>query len=235
MCLDSCVAYTGPFSNLEECPQCRLGHYDPIVLENSNGRIKIPAQQFYTIPVSPQLQALYHSPESAHDMGHQRWRMYEMFNALDEDGHVLITSYEDIYQGSEYLEVCTRGEIQQKDIGLMFGIDGAQLYRDKKSDCWIYIWIVLELSEELCYKKKHVLPGGFIPGPNNPKEVESFLFPGFHHISALKKEGLKIWDALEKTVFESFIFYYLGAADGPGSIHFTGLIGHKGYHPCCLV
>ncbi|KAF8583614.1 hypothetical protein K439DRAFT_1647178 [Ramaria rubella] len=226
MCPDSCVAYTGPFSNLKECPQCGLGRYDPIVLENSNGRIKIPAQQFYTIPVGPQLQALYRSPESAHDMGHQRWHMYEMFNALDEDGHISITSYEDIYQGSEYLEACAQGEIQPRDIVLMFGIDGAQLYRDKKLDCWIYIWIVLELSEELHYKKKHVLPGGFIPRLNNPKEVELFLFLGFHHVSALQKEGLNIWDALEKTVFESFIFYYLGAADR--------LVGHKGYHPCCL-
>ncbi|KAF8573643.1 hypothetical protein K439DRAFT_1229992, partial [Ramaria rubella] len=33
MYLNLCVAYTRLFSNLEECPQCGLGRYDPIVLE----------------------------------------------------------------------------------------------------------------------------------------------------------------------------------------------------------
>jgi hypothetical protein len=68
-------------------------------------------------------------------------------------------------------------------------MDDAQLYRDKKSDCWIYIWILLDLAPDFHYKKQYVLPGGLIPGPNIPQHVESFL-PGLHHISALQNEGL---------------------------------------------
>ena len=79
----------------------------------------------------------------------------------------------------------------------MFSTDGPKLYRDKGSDCWIYIWVVMDLDPKIRYKKAHVIPGGFMPGPKNPKHLESFLFPGFHHIAAVQREGLRIWDASE--------------------------------------
>jgi hypothetical protein len=36
------------------------------------------------------------------------------------------------------------------------------------------------------------------------------------------------------TKFTSRPFLHLGGADGPGSVHFTGLVGHHGAFPCCL-
>ncbi|EMD38713.1 hypothetical protein CERSUDRAFT_48591, partial [Gelatoporia subvermispora B] len=58
MCIDSCVAYTGPFAALDRCPVCDKNRYDPIVLETSHGRIHKPRQRFYTIPLGPQIQTL---------------------------------------------------------------------------------------------------------------------------------------------------------------------------------
>lgn len=115
---------------------------------------------------------------------------------------------------------------------LMLSMDGAQLYEHKASDCWIYIWIIFDLSPELRYKKKYVLPSGFIPG--KPKIVDSFLFPGLHHLSALQHEGIKIWDASEDVVFQSKPFFALGTADGPGMTYLNGLVGHHGKHGCRL-
>ncbi|KAG1727849.1 hypothetical protein EDD22DRAFT_789241, partial [Suillus occidentalis] len=63
------------------------------------------------------------------------------------------------------------------------------------SDCWIYIWIIVDHSPDRHYKKQHVLPGGVIPGPNKPKYIQSFLYPGFHHLAAIQWEGPSIWDA----------------------------------------
>ncbi|KAI9442693.1 hypothetical protein H4582DRAFT_2073286 [Lactarius indigo] len=59
MCINSCLAYTGPFSGLESCPMCSEARYDQYRLEASSGRDKIPRQRFHTIPIGPQLQALY--------------------------------------------------------------------------------------------------------------------------------------------------------------------------------
>jgi hypothetical protein len=228
MCPNSCIAYTGPFSPLEQCPICEVSRYDP----DKPG--KQARQHFYTIPLGPQLQALWRTPQGAHSMRHRSRETDKITKNLDESGSGEIPIYSDIYHGHDYLAAVERGDIKTDDMVLMFATDGAQLYQDKQSDCWIYIWVIFDLPPELRYKKQHVIPGGFIPGPNNPKNSDSFHFPGFQHIAALQKEGLKIWDAERDRLFVSKIFLYLGCADGPGSVHFTGLVGHHGAYPCRL-
>ena len=64
MCINSCVAYTSPFAGLEACPLCSEARYDPFRLESSQGKEKVPWQEFHTILIGPQLQALYQDPES---------------------------------------------------------------------------------------------------------------------------------------------------------------------------
>lgn len=59
MCPNSCIAYTGPFEDLKECPMCRESRYDLVQLQLSHGRKKVPRQHFYTMPLGPQLQALW--------------------------------------------------------------------------------------------------------------------------------------------------------------------------------
>ncbi|KIJ09474.1 hypothetical protein PAXINDRAFT_87391 [Paxillus involutus ATCC 200175] len=51
----------------------------------------------------------------------------------------------------------------------------------------------------LRYKKKYVLLGVIIPGPNKPKNIDFFLFPSFHHIAALQHEGPPVWDVFQDT------------------------------------
>ena len=78
----------------------------------------------------------------------------------------------------DYIKAVSEEKIKSGDTILLFSLDGAQLYEHKQSDFWIYIWVILNLSPDKQYKKKHVLPGAFIPGPNKPKNIDSFLFPG---------------------------------------------------------
>jgi hypothetical protein len=68
MCPDSCLAFTGPYAALEICPLCDKSHWDQEKLRASNGHSKVVAQKFTTIPLGPQLQALYRDPDSAHNM-----------------------------------------------------------------------------------------------------------------------------------------------------------------------
>ena len=98
--------------------------------------------------------------------------------------------YNDVFSGDAYLDAIEASEINEHDTLLMFSIDGAQLYWDKKLECWIYIWILLELAPDERYKVWNILPGGIIPSPKGPEHLKSFLFPGLAHVSALQKEGL---------------------------------------------
>ena len=114
----------------------------------------------------------------------------------------------------------------------MFSIDGAQPHRNKDLDCWIYIWIILNLAPDQRYKIRNILPGGIIPGPNNPKHLDSFLFPGLAHASALQKEGLHIWDGHSEEEFISFIFILLILADAVAAAEVSGSVGHHGRRGC---
>ena len=104
----------------------------------------------------------------------------------------------------------------------------------KQSDYWIYIWVLLDRHPSTRYKKKHVLIGGVIPGPQKPKNIDSFLFPGLAHLSALMREGLPIWDASSGRLFRSTPFLAYVTADGPGLQFVNGLVGHSGRYGCRL-
>ncbi|KAF9441077.1 hypothetical protein P691DRAFT_792364 [Macrolepiota fuliginosa MF-IS2] len=134
-------------------------------------------QQFHMIPLGPQLQALCPTCE--------------------------LPVYEDIYYGYAYLKAVQEGSIASNDMVVMLSIDGAQLYESKQSDCWIYIWIILNLSPKIRYCQDHVLIGGIIPGPHKPENLDSFIYPGLYHLMALNNEPgkLQIWDANENLTY----------------------------------
>ena len=228
MCPNTCLAYVGPWSNLDQCPKCGEDRYD---LAKSTHRKKVGRQHFYTIPIGPQLQALWQSPESAEDMRYRRQRTEELLQKLeDNNGNILL--YDDIFCGQEYLNMALNGTIDNDDMFLMLSIDGAQLYKNKSSDTWIYIWLVADHSPDLRYKKTHVLCGGLITGPNPPKITDSFLFPGLHHLAAIQNAGLKIWDALNRRTFLSIVWLLMVCADSMGLAQLTGLVGHHGKYGC---
>jgi hypothetical protein len=229
MCPNTCIAYTGPFDNLTVCPKCEEPRYE-MALPRMEQR---PKRQFHTIPLGPQLQALWRSPETAQKMRHRSEETKKILMELGRNGNH-INEWQDIYHGTAYLDAVRAGNIKDNDMVLLISIDGAQLYQSKQSDCWIYIWVILDLPPDLRYKKRHVFPGGFIPGPNKPKNVDSFLFPGLHHVAALMKEGLGVWDAARDLIFLSRPFLHLGTADGPGMTYLNGLTGHSGAFGCRL-
>ena len=228
MCVNTCMAFTGPYKDSNVCDFCGEPRY-----EGAHGANK-PRRQFTTIPIGPVIQALYHSPSSAKEMKHRARRTAEIFEKLDENNGVL-DEWDDIYCGTDYLDAVDRGDIQDRDIVLQLSIDGAQLFRDKASECWIYIWIIHNLSPKLRYKKSYVIPGGFIPGPNKPEDEGSFLLPGLGHVSALQRDKLSIWDAdLQELVHECIVHLLLMTADGPIMADIMAHVGHSGRMACRL-
>jgi hypothetical protein len=65
MCKDTCVGFTGPLADCEQCPICGSDRYQTGTQE--------PLRQFITIPLGPVIQALYTSPDTAENM-HYRER-----------------------------------------------------------------------------------------------------------------------------------------------------------------
>ncbi|KDQ13164.1 hypothetical protein BOTBODRAFT_160772 [Botryobasidium botryosum FD-172 SS1] len=229
MCVNSCIGFTGPFAELDSCPECHESRYDPISLQASG--TKVSRQKFHTIPIGPSLQALWRSPESATSMKYRRENTRATLEAIRQSQGV-IDSYSDYIHGEEYLHAVQDGRISEYDMVLMLSVDGAQLYRSKQSDCWIFIWVILDLAPESRYKKRDVPPAAIVPGPNKPKVFDSFMFPTLAHLAALQKEGLPVWDASTDTKFISHPFFALATADSPAMVYLDGLVGHQGAQGC---
>lgn len=218
----TCVAFTGPFAELEQCPLCGESRY-----EDNSRKSRL---QFPTFPIGPMLQASRRHAKTASEMNYRR----DATEKLMEDllGNTLPTEFSDYLHGSEYAEAVGRGDIQPEDFVLLYTIDGAQLYRSKQSDCWIYLWVLLDLAPETRYKKEKVLVGGIIPGPDAPKNLDSFLYPGFHHLAALMHDGLSVWDAESDTKYISHPYLAMVTADGPAMAKVSGRTGHMGKKGC---
>ena len=60
--------------------------------------------------------------------------------------------YDDILCGQAYLEAVNNTPINEYDTMLMLSVDGARLYKNKKLECWIYVWIIIDLSPDKRYK-----------------------------------------------------------------------------------
>ena len=117
----------------------------------------------------------------------------------------------------------------------MLSMDGAQLYQSKKSDCWIYIWILVDLGPDKCYKIQNILLGGVIPSPESIKDFDSFLFPGLAHVSTLQCKGLPLWDACSQQCAIAFLFLLLVLADVVVMAQLSGSVGHHGWKGCWLL
>ena len=234
MCIGGCVGYTGPFADLENCPDCGEPRFDQKKLEESNGLNKVPQKVFTTFPVGPQLQARWKNPKTAQKMSYL-WRKTEELHQECDGSAGIPEIYDDVLSGAAYLDAVEDGSIGEDDTVLMISMDGAQLYQHKRSDCWIYIWIVLNLAPNERYKIRNILPGGVIPGPKPPGTIESFLFPGLTHLSVLQKEGLHIWDANRQQVFLSLLFLLLVLADAVAMAELSGSVGHHGRKGCRLL
>ncbi|KAJ3570411.1 hypothetical protein NP233_g4419 [Leucocoprinus birnbaumii] len=207
MCRSSCIAFTGPFENLDNCPDC-----------------------------GPSLQAFYAGKDSAEAMQYRADRTRELFMEFSaENGSPLQPDVlDDFLSGEAYLKATEEGRISSADTLLMFSIDGAQLYRYRLSDVWIYIWVVMDIAPDKRYKKKYVIPGGIIPGPNKPKNLESFVFPGLYHIAALQKRqgNLRIYDSFRNEERSTCPKVLFATADTIAMTSICGSTGHTGARGC---
>lgn len=230
MCVNSCVAFTGPFVAEQDCPTCGEPRYEQE--DGPRGR-KVPCRTFHTYPLGPQIQAMYASPENARLMRHRAERTSQIQAQLRADP-TSVKALDNVYWGNNYLGAVGRGEIKPDNTAVMMSLDGAQLYKSKTSDCWFYVWVLYDLPPTSRYKKRYILPRGVIGGPKKPKNIDSFLFPRLYHVAALQCEGLKIWDAAREQEFRSDPYLYLATADGPGMAYLSGLVGHQGARGCRL-
>ena len=225
-CPNTCVAYTGPYEDLNACPCCPLSRYFPST--------DIPWKRFTTLPIGPVIQAFHGSHELADNMHYlERALTANTERAWHTGGR--LDRYDDVSCGKDVPLAWTSGAMQKSNEALQLSIDSAQLRANQPSEAWVFIWIFHNLPPYLCYKKHFVIPGAIVPGPNKPGDVTSFLFPSLYHIASLQCEGLWIYDtSIDSYIPQSKPLVLFATADSLGSAAMSGMVEHSGKYGCHL-
>lgn len=102
--------------------------------------------------------------------------------------------YSDIFDGDLYKELVEEGFFSdERDIALIGSTDGYQIFRQKTDSCWILMFINANLPPTIRVKKENLLISAIIPGPNQPKDFNSFLRPIIDELKVLQGKINKLY------------------------------------------
>jgi hypothetical protein len=185
-----CLAYTGTFSPLRQCPFCGERRYE----KHQNIDPKVPRRQFITLPLGPQLQALWRHPVSVAKLRDRVRRTKSFLAPRNTDGGV-----QDIMSTSAVAEITLIMSNLARFLTMtcfLFFLWMIYIFTETKSRIHglALIATLINFAPEIRHAKEMVLPTFMIGSPNAPKNYDSFLFPTFAHLSAFQKLGLQIWD-----------------------------------------
>jgi hypothetical protein len=205
MCVNSCMAFTGPHETLDTCAWCKASQYHP-------GTTKAQ-KRFTTIPIGPVIQAMYGSRGVADSMHYLERKLTDNLEHTRLNGGSMLDFYDNTASGQALLDTWNVGDLKRGDVALQFSIDGAQLHADRPSEAWFFIWVIHNLPPNMRYKKAFVIPGAIVPGPSKPWDINLFMFPSLYHIAALQREGLTVYDASLGTLVQSRPLVVFGMAN----------------------
>ena len=228
-CVDSCMAFTGEYEDAHKCIWCSEPQYD------EKGR---PHNIFRYIPLIPRLSTFFFDPH-----------LVELLNYRHKYEHQQGV-YHDIFDGSHYHKLCeTYVSIgdqilgykffeQMTDIALGLTFDGVSLFKDlgarvskNQYSCTPLAVIVFNLPPTIHMQLENILCLGVIPGPHEPKLLNTFLHPLYMECIA-GAQGVKVFNAATLCTFELHFFIIVVIADIKALIKSLGTKGPNGISPC---
>jgi hypothetical protein len=94
----------------------------------------------------------------------------------------------------------------------------------------------MNLPPQERFKRQNVLVVGFVPGPNNPKNLDSFMYPLIEEFLALEP-GIKAWNGYRQKAFILHAHIAVVTGDMPGRSKLQAFKGSRAlrYCPYCYV
>ncbi|KAF8741328.1 Transposase family tnp2, partial [Rhizoctonia solani] len=226
-CVNSCVAFIGYLGHMNTCPVCHESRFD------SAGK---PRNIFVTIPLIPQLRALFACPISAKNMQYRH--TYTNNN----------NTIADIFDSLRYLElrnlfVLIDGKHmpykyfqEEHEIALGLTLDGACPFKRRTNTCWPILAINYNLPSDERICTENMICVGVIPGPRCPADINSFLQPLIDELRELAR-GVAAVDANQEKLFSLRAHLLTIFGDIPALTKVLEFIGHNGCFPCrfCLM
>jgi hypothetical protein len=226
-CINSCCCFTGVHKECMNCPYCGEDRY----LVGRNGKRKA-RKVFNYLPLIPRLVAMQANSIKATQM---RYRAFEHTHSPGEvtdvfDSHVYrrLLGKKVIIDGTpashEYFS-------DPRDIALGLSTDGFCPFRRRKATAWPLLLFNYNLPPETRFHKDERIDLGTIPGPNKPKDFDSFAWPAFEELMRLQY-GVKAFDILADEFFLLRAYLILIFGDMPAMSMVMRMTGHNGFSPC---
>ncbi|KAF7341602.1 hypothetical protein MSAN_02057500 [Mycena sanguinolenta] len=221
-CVNSCLCFVGPHADLTHC------HYCNEPRRRANGK---PRKKFTYIPIIPRLVAFAGNREMAEKQQYRAEHVHEPGKTKD------------VFDGQHYRSLRTKfvkinGERlahkyfeDPRDVALGASWDGFAPFKRRKKTAWPLILFNYDLPPELRFLLAYILALGVIPGPNKPKDSDSFLWPAVQELLQLTA-GVRAFDALSNGMFVLRAYLILVFGDIPAVSMFMKMKGHNGISPC---
>src|SRR6516165_3761339 len=86
-------------------------------------------------------------------------------------------------------------DIERGDLGFFFSTDGVKLFNRGHFSVWPLLLVNLNLPPSVRFKEEKLILVGVIPGPRQPKDMNSFFRPLIDEFKILGSgSGVKVWN-----------------------------------------
>src|SRR6266498_1954575 len=172
MCKNSCICYTGQYETYQNCPICESTRLD----------IREKAKKIMPyLSIKDRLQIQFNDRNRAKELLYCHEYIINKHNDNDD--------LDDIFDGKIYKELVKENLFNDKrDIAFTASCDGYQIFKQKTDDCWLFLMINNNLDPSLRVKKENLMIPFLIPGPNQPKDFNTFLQPFIDEIKELESK-----------------------------------------------
>ena len=168
MCENSCICYTEEYESYQNCPICDSARL------NTRGKAK---KVMPYLSIKDRLKIQFSDENRAKEL---LYRHEYITNKEDND-------LDDIFDGKIYKELVNKNLFHDKrDVALTASCDGYQIFKQKTDDCWLFLIVNNNLHPSLRVKKENLLVPFLIPGPNQPKDFNTFLRPFIDEMKELE-------------------------------------------------
>jgi len=226
-CINSCCCFAGDHRDRTNCPYCGQDRW---VIDH-RGRKK-SRKVFNYLPFIPRLVAMQANPIKATEM------RYRAFEHAPTPGKVTDVFDSHIYHRLLGKKVIINGKLASheyfsdpRDVALGLSTDGFCPFRRRQATAWPLLLFNYNLPPETRFHKDNKLDLGTIPGPNKPKDFDSFAWPAFEEFMRLQ-HGVRAFDALADEFFLLRAYLFLVFGDIPAMSMVMRMTGHNGFSPC---
>lgn len=223
-CIKSCIAFTRGYTDLEQCPFCGEHHY------TSSGQAR---RKFSYLPIIPRLQAYFQNEAKVQLLlyrHHFKPCPGTITNIFDGEWyHSLLdtpVTIDGVAQPHCYFN-------HKYDIALSLAVDSYLLFKRRRGGpCATPILVQnFNVPPQIHTQMEHLICVGIIPGPHQPKNLESFLAPLDDEL-AMVATGIKTFDASTKYSFDLHAYVLFKNGDILAVEKLLNMKGHNGVHPC---